>query len=141
MRAEGRVVAGVRTEDGSALADARVLLRGGPGASGPQAGANTTIGLVATNATLTKAQVTKVAQMAQDGLARAIYPAHTPSDGDAIFSLATGSFDGNASVSVIAGDAVPSGLLYSRTSPVAVSVTLNVYSTSVSLRRTPRCVR
>jgi L-aminopeptidase/D-esterase-like protein len=45
---------------------------------------------VATNARLTKTQATKVAQMAHDGLARAIYPAHTMGDGDAIFALATG---------------------------------------------------
>jgi len=52
--------------------------------------ANTVIGVVATNAKLTKAEVTKVAQMAQDGLARAIRPAHTMLDGDTIFTLATG---------------------------------------------------
>ncbi len=51
---------------------------------------NTTIGVVATDATLTKAQCKKVAQMAQDGLARAIRPAHTMFDGDTIFTLATG---------------------------------------------------
>ncbi len=51
---------------------------------------NTTIGVVATNLELTKAQATKLAQMAQDGLARAISPAHTLFDGDTIFSLATG---------------------------------------------------
>jgi L-aminopeptidase/D-esterase-like protein len=51
---------------------------------------NTVIGTIATNANLTKAQVTKVAQMAQDGLARAIRPAHTLFDGDTIFALATG---------------------------------------------------
>jgi L-aminopeptidase/D-esterase-like protein len=85
----GRVVAGVRTEDGKALADARRLLRAG---TSPQiaAGANTTLGVVATNATLTKAQATKVAQMAHDGFARAISPAHTPGDGDTIFALASG---------------------------------------------------
>ena len=53
-------------------------------------GQNTTIGVVATNARLTKVQATKVAQMAQDGLARAIYPAHTMGDGDVVFALATG---------------------------------------------------
>ncbi|MCF8106711.1 MAG: P1 family peptidase [Desulfohalobiaceae bacterium] len=53
-------------------------------------GRNTTIGVVATNAVLSKAQATKVAQMAQDGLARSIRPAHTMFDGDAIFCLATG---------------------------------------------------
>ena len=52
---------------------------------------HTTIGVVATNATLTKTQATKVAQMAHDGLARAIVPAHTTGDGDAIFALATGA--------------------------------------------------
>jgi L-aminopeptidase/D-esterase-like protein len=51
---------------------------------------NTTIGVVATNAALTKAQATGVAQMAHDGIARTVRPAHTPADGDAIFVLATG---------------------------------------------------
>jgi L-aminopeptidase/D-esterase-like protein len=51
--------------------------------------ANTVIGTVATNASLTKAQATKVAQMAQDGIARAVRPAHTMLDGDAIFALST----------------------------------------------------
>ncbi len=51
---------------------------------------NTTIGLVATDAELTKAQAQKVAQMAHDGLARSIRPAHTMFDGDTIFCLATG---------------------------------------------------
>ncbi len=52
---------------------------------------NTVIGVVATNAKLDKAQATKVAQMAQDGIARTIRPAHTMLDGDAIFALSTGS--------------------------------------------------
>jgi L-aminopeptidase/D-esterase-like protein len=52
---------------------------------------NTVIGVVATDAKLTKAQATKVAQMAQDGLARTIRPAHTMFDGDVIFALSTGA--------------------------------------------------
>ncbi len=56
-----------------------------------QAGGNTTIGLVATDAVLTKAQARKLAQMAHDGLARAIRPSHTMFDGDTIFCLATGT--------------------------------------------------
>ncbi len=52
--------------------------------------ANTVIGVVATNAKLTKAQATKVAQMAQDGIARAIRPAHTMLDGDVVFALSGG---------------------------------------------------
>ena len=46
--------------------------------------------MIATNARLTKPQVTKIAQMGQDGLARTISPAHTPEDGDTVFALATG---------------------------------------------------
>jgi L-aminopeptidase/D-esterase-like protein len=53
--------------------------------------ANTVIGVVATNAKLTKAQATKVAQMAHDGIARTIRPAHTMFDGDVVFALSTGS--------------------------------------------------
>lgn len=56
----------------------------------PQEGGNTTIGIVATDATLTKAQAKKIAQMAQDGFARAIRPAHTMFDGDTIFCIGTG---------------------------------------------------
>ena len=55
-----------------------------------QRGANTVIGVVATNAQLNKEQANKVAQMAHNGLARAIRPAHTMLDGDTIFALATG---------------------------------------------------
>ena len=52
-------------------------------------GANTTIAVVATNATLDKAQASRVALMAHDGIARAVSPAHTPFDGDTVFALAT----------------------------------------------------
>ena len=118
----GRVIAGARTPDGRGLIDMRRVLRGEVGAPGEgsaggsnaggengategavdaQAGTNTTIGLVATNAVLTKAQATKVAQMAQDGLARTIYPAHTTGDGDTVFSLATGTWTGDANVTLI----------------------------------------
>jgi L-aminopeptidase/D-esterase-like protein len=57
---------------------------------------NTTIAVVATNARLTKAQITKVAQMADDGFARAIRPSHGVGDGDTIFALATGTDPRNA---------------------------------------------
>jgi L-aminopeptidase/D-esterase-like protein len=59
---------------------------------------NTVIGAVATNAKLNKAQATKVAQMAQDGLAQAIRPAHTMFDGDTIFALATGELQADVSM-------------------------------------------
>jgi len=54
------------------------------------AGANTTLAVVATDAALTKAQARRLAVMAQDGLARAIHPVHTPLDGDVVFAVATG---------------------------------------------------
>ena len=113
--ATGRVVAGVRSDDGTTLADARVLLRAG-GPSGGSAGRNTTIGVVATNARLTKAEATRVALMAQDGYARAIYPVHTPGDGDTTFSLATGTLADSArasagQVGALAADVVAAAIL------------------------------
>ena len=85
-----QVMAGARTDDGRALRDTRrALLRGQP----PQpllAGTNTTIGVVATDAILTKAQAHRLAIAAHDGLARSINPVHTMSDGDTLFSLGTG---------------------------------------------------
>jgi L-aminopeptidase/D-esterase-like protein len=59
----------------------------------PVSPSNTTIGVIATDAALTKAQAQRVAQMAHDGLARAIRPAHTMFDGDTIFCMATGEHD------------------------------------------------
>ena len=96
--ATGRVVAGVRTAGGNGLADARVLLRTGAAHKKP-IGENSTLGVVATNARLTKTQATKVAQMAHDGLARSITPVHSLSDGDTLFALATGTLAGDADVS------------------------------------------
>ena len=59
---------------------------------------NTVIGAVATNARLTKSEATKVAQMAHDGLARAVHPAHTMLDGDTLFALSTGTKKADVSV-------------------------------------------
>ena len=58
---------------------------------GPVEGANTTIGVVATDARLSKAEATRLATAAHDGLARAIVPSHTPMDGDLLFAAATGT--------------------------------------------------
>jgi L-aminopeptidase/D-esterase-like protein len=65
---------------------------------------NTVIGVVATNAKLDKNEANKVAQMAQNGLARTIRPAHTMFDGDTIFTLATGKK--NADVNIVGAFAV-----------------------------------
>lgn len=98
----GRVVAGMRNADGT-LADARALLRRGmdPGPARP--GENTTLGVVATNARLTKTQAGRVALMADAGVARAIAPSHTEGDGDTMFALATGEWTGPVNVTLIGG--------------------------------------
>ena len=76
-----------------------------PAAEGDELLRATTIAVVATNARLTKAQANKVAQMADDGLARAIRPAHGTGDGDTVFALATGTATGTASLNQIGGAA------------------------------------
>lgn len=86
----GRVVAGPRGEAPGSFVDTTEVLRARPPLS-PFAGErNSTIGVVATDAALTKEDVYRLAVMAQTGLTRAIRPAHTPVDGDTIFALATG---------------------------------------------------
>jgi L-aminopeptidase/D-esterase-like protein len=96
----GAVVAGARDGNGK-LADARKVLRAGSQTTTPRPGENTTIGVVATNARLTKAQASRMALMADDGLARALFPSHTLGDGDTVFALATGGWNGTADVSTV----------------------------------------
>lgn len=111
--ATGRFIAGGRTEDGRSIEDARALLRSrSPASAAP--GANTTIGVVATNATLTKVQAAKLAQMAHDGYARALYPAHLTVDGDTVFALATGTHVGPVDldqIGALAADAVAEAIV------------------------------
>ncbi|MCC6628846.1 MAG: P1 family peptidase [Chloroflexi bacterium] len=99
--ATGRIIAGARWPEDPGLELAalaagtvgpfagaeRLLRRGRPT---PALGTNTTVAVVATSAALDKAGCTRLAMMAQAGLARAIRPAHTPFDGDTVFALATG---------------------------------------------------
>jgi L-aminopeptidase/D-esterase-like protein len=82
------------------LADTTEMLRTLPGrtALGLAHAANTVLGVVATNARLTKAEATKVAQMAHDGVARAVRPSHTLLDGDTLFALATGRVGADVSI-------------------------------------------
>jgi L-aminopeptidase/D-esterase-like protein len=104
--ASGRVVAGARDDDGgfidtqaAMLAGRSNLLRAAtalrPGSAqnhggAPAPGGATVIGVVATDAALSKAHAKRLAVMAHDGLARVIRPAHTPADGDTLFALSTG---------------------------------------------------
>ena len=92
--ANGQLLAGARTAEGAALLNARdALLAGQLSGEKPNtllAGTNTTIGVVATDAVLTKPQAQRLAQVAHDGLARSINPVHTQLDGDTLFALGTG---------------------------------------------------
>ena len=87
----GRVLAGARTADGTALLDTRAAILAGELPLSLLEGTATTIGCIATDAVLTKAQAQKIAQQAHDGLARTINPIHTSYDGDTIFALGTGA--------------------------------------------------
>lgn len=89
--ATGRVLAGARTADGGSLLDTRAALLAGELPVAPLEGTATTIGCVATDAVLTKAQAQRIARQAHDGLARTINPVHTSYDGDTLFALGTGA--------------------------------------------------
>jgi L-aminopeptidase/D-esterase-like protein len=111
-----QTVAGIRAvggEGGEVFANALSVLATLTEAQRPQAeGDNTVIGVVTTNAALSKIQATKVAQMAQDGLARTVLPAHTMYDGDTFFTLATGEVAADVSVvGAFAAEAVSQAIL------------------------------
>lgn len=85
----GEIIAGAIDEYGKFVdTEARFLAGDRPGKASGE-GQNTTIGVVATNRTLDKAQCHRLAGIAHDGLARAVVPAHTRMDGDTLFFLAT----------------------------------------------------
>jgi L-aminopeptidase/D-esterase-like protein len=97
--ADGTLLAGARTApENLELADATRMMLGAAGAAGapeatgrPPAGSATTIGVIVTDARLTKAQARRLAQVGHDGLARAIRPVHTTMDGDTLFAAGTGT--------------------------------------------------
>ena len=89
----GEVVAGPRHENGTGMHDSLKLATSPNGTIDDRASSNTAIGVVATNATLSKEQANKVASVSQDGIAMAIRPAHTMGDGDTMFALATGDLE------------------------------------------------
>jgi L-aminopeptidase/D-esterase-like protein len=97
----GAVLAGARTEDGQKRLNIRNAILRGVVPTPLLAGTNTTVGVVATDAILTKAQAHRLAQVSHDGLARAINPVHTMSDGDALFALGTGASGKTAGMMVL----------------------------------------
>jgi L-aminopeptidase/D-esterase-like protein len=86
----GEILAGVRKPLTDEPAGTLAVMAGMIGKTALNLAANTVIGVVATNGRLTKEEANKVAQMAQDGIARTVRPAHTMFDGDTLFALATG---------------------------------------------------
>ena len=96
--------------DRLALADTARLLSQGvkPDA---EAGSNTTLGVVATNAALTKPQVEKLAKLAQHGLVKALSPAHTLFDGDTVFAVSTGTAAGDVTrLGIVAAELLATSL-------------------------------
>lgn len=95
--ANGKIVAGARTPDGSEFVDTLKYLMENPFPNkSPMS--NTTLAVVATNASFTKEEINKVAQMAQNGISRTIRPVHTLHDGDIVFALSTGNVDADVNV-------------------------------------------
>lgn len=104
--ASGRVLAGPRRQDGPGFWNTLDLLVQGRARRMPGLPTNTTIGVVATNARLTKEQACKLAVHAHDGLALAVRPCHTMGDGDLFFTLATGATSQPADVDRLGAAAV-----------------------------------
>lgn len=94
----GEILAGARSPETNEPADTLAVMRDRAGGDTFGSGSQTVIGVVATNAKLTKEEVNKVAQMAQDGVARTVRPAHTMVDGDTLFALATGDVEGDVNL-------------------------------------------
>ncbi|MBE3596481.1 MAG: P1 family peptidase [Hydrogenibacillus sp.] len=108
----GAVLAGVRDASGAILPLQSVADDPRMHDFHPFPGTATTIGVVATNAKLTKVQATKVADMAHGGLVRTIYPVHTMFDGDTLFALATGEVEASVDwVGTIAADVVAAAVV------------------------------
>jgi L-aminopeptidase/D-esterase-like protein len=113
----GELLVGVRTEDGRQLANAAASLPELQVLTG-FTGTNTVLGVVATNAKFSKTELTRVAQMAQVGIARAVVPAHSLYDGDTVYALSTGSHAGvevtvvGALAAHLMGEAIFNGVVH-----------------------------
>ncbi len=95
LDSNGNIIAGALNEERNGFADTMKVLSSRPAESKELFGENTTLGVIATNAGLTKTSATKVAMASHDGYARAINPVHTMEDGDIIFCMSTGEVDVN----------------------------------------------
>ncbi len=111
--ATGAILAGARQPETNTFIGSQMIMENALSRMAQEwYGGNTTLGVVATNAALTKAGASKVAQMAHDGLARTIRPVHTLHDGDTIFALSRGEMQADAGIiGAIAADVVAEAVL------------------------------
>ncbi len=116
----GTVLAGARSADGKSLVNTTQALLAGAGPSHIMAGMATTIGVVATDAVLNKAQATQLASLAHHGLARAVNPL-TPHDGDSFFALATGGSGKSGDLSALGALAAEAVTLAIRNAVIAAA--------------------
>lgn len=120
-----KIIAGARGDEPKTFIDTDAKIRAGYGVLEPAKSlSNTTIGVVATNAALDKTQLTKVAQMSHDGLARTISPIHTNYDGDTLFAVATGRFSkkvDHGAIGAIAADVLAMAVLRAVTQATSIA--------------------
>ena len=102
----GELVAGARSDDGGMVDVLDAIVRSTAEPPPVKFAANTTIGVVATNARLDRERANKLAAVGHDGMALAVRPAHTTHDGDTMFALATGTSDGDVDVDRLCAAAV-----------------------------------
>ena len=127
VRGGNTIIAGARDADGRLAGGTTAAVLAGDLPPPLQPGMATTIGVVATDAVLTKAQCRKLAQQSHDGLARTIDPVHTMLDGDTMFALATGA-------SGLPGNMLVLGLMATRATEAAI---LNAILTATALPGLP----
>ncbi len=134
--ATNQVIAGLRSKDGQSLDDTQAALLRGERLTRVLPGTNTTIGVIATNALLTKGQAKRLAMSGHDGLARAVRPAHTPYDGDTLFAMATGQETASIDamlLNVMAAEAVANAIVNGVRSATAVQTIHGDVKAAVSL--------
>lgn len=95
---DGKQIAGLLNKEKTGLSSTLEELFGDIDAASKLAHANTTLGIIVTNAKMTKTQLTKIAGMAHNGYARAIRPVHTMADGDSIYAVSTGGIPGDVNL-------------------------------------------
>ncbi|KKW68528.1 peptidase S58 [Lampropedia cohaerens] len=135
----GHIIAGARVSpDALQMCDAYERLLEGTPPTGVLAGTNTTIGVIATDAALSRTQLQRLAMAGHDGLARTITPVHTMSDGDTLFALATGRVaDRTLSMVVLAAMAMQAVML----ATVRAVLTATAYRDNVLWLPTPHTSR